>query len=355
MALKVYSKGAHRGDIQYETVPVGIEFPRDTGGRHVINVGIKRHRVKGARTGKVLLGIKVSSNEPINRGFRWKISVNGIVVSRIFKPFEIASLGGRWFGYEIYDATPVVSGKLRNKIQKIGILYPGGYDIIIEDVDFLVNIETDETMARGYHDFRSGIQIVKPGEVFEFDKPTNLLSRNNAELVSYERFLLFLPNRQARFVISSGDIERTVTGRSGFVDLVINRDSNNGSTRIAFDSPSGVYPREGAILSYFWLWQEYVGPKLVIEKAIYSFEENGKVELLVSNVGERTPENLQVILINAGTLVKRINVKPLKPKEKQDIRVKNVKLVDEDSPLVVRVLWNWLSRNEFIEAIVSRY
>jgi len=353
LTLKVYSVGKHHGDVQYESIPVGIELPRDTGGRQLINVGIKRHRVRGAAVNKVLLAVKVSSNEPLSNGVRWKISLNGVVISRLYKPFEEAKIGGRWMGYQVYDATPVVASRLRNRIQKIGIVYPGGYDVTVENIDVLVNIGTNSVDAHGYHEFRTGIHILEPGETLVFNPISPPRDEGNGEIVSLQRLLLFIPNRQARFTISSGDIHRVVTGRSGLVDVTLEGTSVfEEPCLVSYEAPPGVYPREGAVLSHFRTWQYYRGPRILVEKITCECKEKSEISISLRNSGSQPPESMQVILFNAGVLVKRVGLKPLKPSEAREVRLEGVRVVDEKAPLLVRVLWNWLSRYDYTETEV---
>ncbi len=293
------------------------------------------------------IGVVVPSSK-----VNWKVKVNGISVTKEFKPHALSSMGDKLFAKLVYDITSILKTpeSLRKRRVNVTFKTEGSSDILIKHIGILALYPTDE--AHSYVSFLSGAVSLEPGEEREFYTEYN---GGDGEL----KAIVYVPSKNARSrIIVNGNITREVSGIQGMdeITLSINQLPVRNTIKIIHEETSErYYPKELSISTILLYKQVYKTPKLEIvnievpEKIPVSGDN---IRVKVKNSGVSAPDKVLVILMIHGNVVSRKIIDPIPPSGEETIELP-VKLPAGEYDAVLRIVWSKLSKTYYNDNKIS--
>ncbi len=284
----------------------------------------------------------------------WRLKLNGVPITREFKPNSIASLKTGLYTKLVYDVTPILASREKRKRVRCGLLvkYEGSEEIRISHIGLLVAYSTDD--AKTCVSMLSGAFSLEPGEKSSFilKHPTEL------DVDGEFRAILFSPSTQARVsILFNGEHVSSIEGVVGGDEVtsrVAGIRSENSVEVHHLESKTLYYPKE-LVLSTMLLTQSLIKqPKLVIKDVIVPerISSGDRVKAVIVNSGDSKPDKALVSILNLGTTVVQKNIPRLEPGEETIIDIP-IDMPKGSYNLVFRVIWKKLSHTSFQDKRIS--
>ncbi len=295
---------------------------------------------------KALLELAIKSRR---ERFTWRLKVNGVPVTREFKPNSIAEAKDYLFSKLVYDITPIMQARKKRRHRcNIVVRYEGSEYLSIEHVGLLLYIPSED--AKSYISLLSGALALEPGEVYRsiLKHPTGI------DTTGKLRVTLFSPSTQAEIGIRfNGKLETSLSSIVGGEEAVLEVSDINEVNTIDInhvDTGATYYPKELLISSLYLQQSIYREPKLTIKEIIISdkLESGDKIRLVISNDGESVPDKSILTIIHLGSTIYREELPNLEPGEETVVEPK-IKLPRGEYPLIIRLIWKKLSRTTFTD------
>jgi len=295
---------------------------------------------------KALLELAIKSQR---ERFTWRLKVNGVPVTREFKPNSIAETKNYLFSKLVYDVTPIMQARKRRRHRcNILVKYEGSEYLTIEHVGLLLYIPSED--AKSHISLLSGALALEPGEVYRsiLKHPTGL------NTVGQLRVALFSPSTQAEINIRfNGKFETSISSIVGGEEAMLEVSNVNEVNTIEIDhvdTGATYYPKELLVSSLYLQQSIYREPKLSIKEIIIpeNLESGDKIRLVITNEGESIPDKSILTIIHLGTTIYREDLPNLEPGE-ETIVEPEIKLPKGEHPLVIRLIWKKLSRTTFTD------
>jgi hypothetical protein len=286
------------------------------------------------------IGVLVPS-ENIN----WRVKVNGISVTKEFKPHAIVPAGNMLFAKLVYDITSILKTpeSLHKRRANITFKLEGVEQIIIEQVAIIALYNSSEAETK--LTFLSGALSLKPGE-----KTSTELNGPFSEGVL--RTTIYIPSSMANvnILLNNKDLLkiRNTQGMDEYLTRVSNLGENNELLIEHEETNTIYYPKEVRVSNILLYSVKYSKPVLelidtTIPEKIRSGEE---ISLKIINKGEAKPDRALIVVMNLGNVVARKKIKLLEPGESVDDKIK-LEIPPGEYDLVFRIIWGKLSQTWF--------
>ena len=255
------------------------------------------------------------------------LTVNGITLTREFKPSACSSMGDRLFCKMVFDVTPVVKSK-RPESLNVEVEHRGMHEAGLGHLGLLLLVGHESASSElAYY---SGALSLPPGASHEVKIPEGI-EAGEARLVAY------IPHAAARLVVENGG-SREELGGTGFAEYTVA--VRDGVLRLVHEGPGSYYPHEIVVSSI--LLYRMKAPEPRVEARLVSVE-SGAVEVEVANAGGAEVANLVVVAFSRGVISDRVIIDKLAPGEAKRLRLK----APGDS--IIRIIWRHLDRTVFRE------
>lgn len=330
-ALQVYSRGVIDGEVVYETAPLAVRL----GG--LSNPTTQSVILTPPVLGKpklVLLELTVKHTSPTIS--RWRLWLNGVAITREFKPNYSIKLKDTYYSKCVFDVTPIFDWKKRQ--HHITIRYEGSDILLVEHVGMVVAYEAEKSKTS--YAFASGLLALSPGEstAIKLDlEPIDSVNRARVETV------LLVPSRLARVKVESFSVSKTINGVVGVEEIefdIPTKPTKTMETVVThYPAYQPYYPRHvlvtGLLVSCGW----YAEPKIVVEPR----RHNNTIELVIRNEGAAKPEKLMIVAVQAGSILVRKFIEPPEPGEEKTEKL------ELPVGVLVRVVWTYHGRTKYVD------
>ncbi len=342
--LKQYVFERFDGEVIYKSILPGVRL----GGLEVSKAFIPIDLVLPGEieVSKALLELAIKSQR---ERFTWRLKVNGVPVTREFKPNSVAETRDYIFSKLVYDITPIMQARRGRRHRcNIVVKYEGSEHLIVEHVGLLVYIPSED--ARSHVSLLSGALALDPGEKYR------LTLRHPPGLDAYGRLhvTLFSPSTQAEIGIRfNGVFETTLSSIVGGEEAVLEISGVGGENTVEIDhvdTGSAYYPKELLVSSLYLQQSLYREPRLSIKDLAVpdKLESGGRIRITVVNEGDSVPDKALLTIIHLGTIIYREELPKLKPGE-ETIVEPTIKLPKGEHPVVLRLIWKKLTRTTFTD------
>jgi hypothetical protein len=334
---------SYNGDMYYYTVFPDVRIGGLMPSRQTIPLSMVHPLKEKLEYALLEIGVVVPS-EKVN----WRIKVNGISVTKEFKPHAVSPSGNGLFAKLVYDITSILKTpeSLRKRRVNVTFKTEGMTDILIRQVSLLALYPTDE--AKTHISYLSGSVSLKPGEKKVFE---TRYSGGNGIL----KAILFVPSKRAMSkIVINGEQVHEIYNIQGIDEINFKLDKLAEKNTIEIehiDIGEKYYPRELNISTLLLYKQIYKEPKLEITE--YNVPEvipvaGGSISVKIENKGESRPDKtLLVVMLHGNVIARRKLDNPL-PGEKLETSI-DVKLPEGTHDLVVRIIWNKLSKMYYMD------
>ncbi len=331
-SLELYSSRMLRGDLVYDYItPLtrlgGLSNPIHT------SYKLEASTESGARLVEAYLEVAITSPEPYLR--YWRLWLDGVAITREFKPLTSVRAGNHVFSKIVFNVTPILNPSKREHV--VAISYEGGREIIIDHVGLLVIYEADECKEKSYA-YLSGALLLDPGDYYTVPLSIPLPSSGELNIRVYG----VMPARQARLTISvNGEALTSYGGYMGGVEVVAHRElkpTDKLVVELRHEKPAiQYYPRYIKVSSLL----VEVGPRREPVIDVEASPEADGIRVSVRNNGTATAENVILLSVSKGMVLDRKFVGELRPGAAVVEKLKGV-----DASLV-RVVWRYKGKTMF--------
>ncbi|MEM1628214.1 MAG: hypothetical protein QW551_02895 [Desulfurococcaceae archaeon] len=279
--------------------------------------------------------------ESMSERLEWKLRVNGIGVTKEFKPHISLKLGNRWLHKFIFDISSLlnVQHALSREWFNVNIKYEGGDPFSVKALVFNAIYEDGDASTSIKH--LTGLLRLNLGENIEVHIPDYIRSD-----IYDMRMILEIP-RDGRIKLIVGDNETEILSNShGFDEYVytVNRAHTENKIRLVYQNSRS--PREiPMVVSSIMMFRTRIKqPRLEIRDLEIVRKENDIwLRLYIVNTGSSIPDRVIYSVFHRGQVICsfRENI-PIKPGEElvKEIYVKgNIR-----DDITVRVIWSKLTR-----------
>lgn len=272
----------------------------------------------------------------------WRVKLNGINVTKEFKPHIMSPAGNLYFAKLVYDVTSIIKTPegLRRRRANITFKLEGGDYIIIEQLAILALYSSSE--AESILTYYSGALSLKPGE-------------SSSLKINYEggngrlRTTVYMPSTIARGeILLNNNLLLNIENVQGMDEHIIELNNLSKENIITFkhlETNTTYFPKEMRISNILLYNTGYAKPELSIEEInVPEIVRKGQeLEITISNNGESTPDKAMIVVMSLGNVVARKKIKKLDPGEKTTEKIK-IKLQPGEYELVFRIIWGKLSK-----------
>lgn len=307
--------------------------------------------ITNAELSKALLELAVVTQR---ERFMWRLKVNGIPITREFKPQIVAVLRNRLFTKLVYDVSPILKSSediKRNRVN-VTIKYEGSDRIIIEHVGLLTFYTCED--AEGSISLLSGALALDPGEEARcILKHPHVLS-----VPGMLRAMMILPNPKARTIITFNDARKTVVeGIVGGDEIVLNVNSIMESNVVSIkhdEAQTQYFPKELLVSSILLSQVQYNEPRLEVVDVTYPevLKSGDKIKIVVANNGSSKPDRAVIIALVRGQMMFQEKIPLLEPGETTIVEIP-VNLPRGEHQIVIRTIWKKISRTCFKEERIN--
>jgi len=289
----------------------------DVGGARGRNTFARAHIIEKPVRRAYLL-ISATLNNPFNRLNKWKISLNGVAITREYNPHIETSFMGKIHSVFVYDVTKTI----KDPEVELLIVYDGKDPIRIDNALLITIHEYPEihTRVEGYID-------LKP------------LTPNGIEF-KYRTAEKFTPNEAKLYIGISALRSSTVNIVEGNSESVVNRRLNPGFTLIEIDEPK--HDEESVKIFSDSYHVKHVYSVRFLTKAVYpsiDVEEmkvsEDSIAIKIRNRGPTAADKVMVIALRFGMPLARETIENFAALEAKDIELR----ISRNRPTHIRIVW----------------
>jgi len=326
-SLSLLSSGGLQGVVLYQNVFPSVYLGQTSGVSFRNSFFVEQPE----KVVTALLEVGIIASSSTIRGL--VLSVNGITLTREFKPLTCAPYGEKMFCKAVYDIKPVVESKPATA-WTVEIEYRGLHELAVEHLGLLV-LRGHES-AENRHAYYSGALSLRPGDSYEI--------RLLGEAAEGElRIVALIPSQEASLVVEAGGSAHRLQG-SGFNEYSIPVSSLE-SVVLRHEGGGSYYPREilvSAVLAY-----HVKAPEPVIEARLVRMEQ-GRATVEIANAGGEAAHNIIVVSFSKGNVLERKIIERIEPGQAQRLDLK------AEPGGSIRVIWRYLDKTIFRDIKLKR-
>ncbi|RLG87437.1 MAG: hypothetical protein DRO39_00485 [Thermoprotei archaeon] len=272
--------------------------------------------------------VSISAAE-LDRSAKWKLSLNGVAITRELKPQLETVDQGTTHALYVYDVTHAL---LKNPYEPdLLIVYDSRKPMVIETITLLTlyEVEKSKTTIQG----QIGLRMLEPGATLTrtFDTP----QEPTGNFTTYYIGLSTSANAAELMISDDAEHHRILRIFRGFNDyeLTLKRRPKYITLKFTKATP----PKSKAKLLYDIMAVSHIAmPKLVYDvKTLDDF-----VSVTIRNQGEVSPDDrIQVLLLYAGSVLDRRFLDPIPPGNEVTIKLRWSSRNRNRQGVFVRIVW----------------
>ncbi|MCC6061922.1 MAG: hypothetical protein LM581_03025 [Desulfurococcales archaeon] len=262
------------------------------------------------------------------RSCRWKITLNGVNISRVLKPFREVYYKNKKYILLSYDLTPIKN--VADVINDLNIEYWGGEPL---NIDYISLLSTYTLYDSGRGD-----------RIVFLDYEPKVLEENSRHVIRYEKnmsgkiqFITVLAPLESNAHIKINDHVYEIKN----LEEVVKED-------VLLEGIS-IEVVKGSVLMPLYIIREKIfkEPDLVIKDLeINKTSSEYVVNIYLENRGDISPKEVLAVAINRGR-----NISIARSKEFSDkiVLTINKSMINRDDPkTTIRVVWDWLGHKYYV-------
>ncbi|MCY0867996.1 MAG: hypothetical protein OWQ48_02040 [Desulfurococcus sp.] len=295
---------------------------------------------RGRSIGLGVLEVVVESN---STSIDWRLKLNGISVTREFKPHYTVKYRDKIVSKFVYDVTSflnVEESRERDWVN-LTVKYEGGEAFKLKKIQ-LISLYEEQYSTTDLR-YQTGILLLNPGEAFPL---SDLSSRVPDAGVSELRVAGYVTKTSCRLSVAVDGVKHEFAGSSveGFEEFVI-PGALGSSGSIASIMNEGV---DGAvIISSILQYASLMSiPRLEVEDvSVKRLGEGLTVNVSLVNKGEAPPDYIIYVVMDRGSILAshRVHI-PLKPGEVFSKEIVIPRVPNSLRGVTVRIIWGRLAR-----------
>ncbi len=342
--MKQYVAEEYRGDIVYKSLLPRVKLSAMTSNAHWATIDVPLRELLEIERAFLEVGVR-----SLREKFLWRLKLDGVPISREFKPNSSVDLRGMHYSRAVYDVTPILRRCRRTDRLGVMVKYVDSDHIYLEHLGLLLFAPSQDVSS--YISFLSGTIVFEPSSEYEvsLNYPGN--SARELHLVTY------MPGPYSRLhVILNDEDVGVISGYSGTEEhvLKISNVRRENKLKLVYASASTATSiNEAVLFTVLMKHALFKEPRLVLKEVIEPQVIGGrKMRLVIANEGFSKPDAALLTLIYLGTPIYRAEVPELKPGEEALLEVP-LNLSKGTYQLVVRLVWRKITKTSFNEERIT--
>ncbi len=273
---------------------------------------------------------------------RLVISIDGVTITREFKPQVVVEVEEGIYGKAVYEIEGLLGSRLAEKnVHLMNIVYTAAKPVIFEDAGLTVIYKGIE---RSWHSMRllTGAMVVEPGDFLGINVS---LPESKSEIKNFN-MRLQVPSRFASIKIEAANLQADLTGNIGNVQVESPLKFRGERLRVYVNykkSERRFYPKQ-ALISSILLYESSM-PEASLNAYVENIEEENdyyKIRCIIKNIGTLEPTDAMVSIYALGIKLGDIKINPPAPSEEREVllKVRRPKVSVPLNRLMLRVTWN---------------
>jgi len=272
---------------------------------------------------------------------RLVISLDGVTITREFKPQLLAEVEEGIYGKVVYE----VGGLLGKRLAEMGthvmnIVYSAAVPITFEDAGLTVVYKGIES---SWHSMRllSGAMVIEPGDflAIEVSLPESKSETKNLNM------RIYVPSRFADIRVEAANFQTDLGGNIGNVSLEAPVRFKGEKLRVYvnYRRPERRFYPKLALLSSILLYESSM-PEAFLDVKVENVEKVDKVykvRCVVKNLGQLRPTRASLIFYALGIKLGEVALEPPAPSEEREvlIEIDPSKVSVPVNRFIIRALW----------------
>jgi len=303
----------------------------------------------GVKSALLDLGMVVPPDTPMP--LRVLVNVDGVTVTREFKPQVAVEVEEGVYGKAVYDATALLASKLtKSDLHRLSIVYTAARHVTFEDAGLAV-VYTGVDGGWFSYNMLSGAVVLEPGDILavDVDLPESRVDSKNVVVKMH------VPSRFAdiRVEVSGRSVDAGgVTGPS-VIEIPVRSRGSKLRVYIYYEKPEQSFYPKKAVLSTIVAYETLVpAAKVAISDLAW---EGEALRVRLENTGTAVAEDVRVMAFASGVTVARLDLGSLEPggDASVELRVDTSRIPREADELLVRVMWRSYGRPGISDKRVS--
>ncbi len=333
-------------------------------GRMLVGVGLNASKrgvvnlateVEGPyKAEKALLELGMTLPRGVRLPLRMKIILDGLTVSREFKPQFLGEGDDSIYAKAIYDVKPLVASKLASRPRhRLVVIYDSSKIVGLDEASLVAVYDVEGAWYS--YTLRSGVMSVKPGEeVIVSAKLPESRMKVKGLYVN-----LVVPSRFSDIEVRAGNSVKIVSGVQGPVLVEGSFASPGDAVRVSINyrGLAGSAAQTTAYITGVMVVESQVPRASLRITSVEAENEGGGllVKARVANTGARTPDKVMLLVTALGIPLARVPVDTVEPGAEVSVETKVdlSKLPAPTDRVSVRVVWVNYGRPFFDEAEVK--
>ena len=312
-------------------------------------VGVFLPRPEGARCRRVLMSVGVRASG-VRPPFKWRFKVDGVSVSREFKPHFSVEVDDGFYYKEVYDLTPLLCGRVEEKpSHRAFFMYDGYQTIVVADLAMLAFFEGEGRYSLSYH---AGAVALEPGSLAKVE---GFIDDVGGERIARAGIHLPSPNSVGRLIAGGSN---PMEARGPGYRVLEARVPYRGRLIVAavfHDATGPVYPKRAVLGDVLLVEARRPRPELRVE--VSGVERRGDkavVRGVVVNRGS-APARPLVVVLSMGVRLASVELDSVEPGGSREftVTVDPRRMIVPGQRATVRVVWDDMGRTMFDDAYVS--
>lgn len=301
------------------------------------------------RVERLLLSIGVFTDRETRAPVSWKLAVDGVSVSREFKPHFAVEVDEGYYMKAVYDVKPILAGRVAGRESHKLIVYRDSvHPITLADAFLYARYSSEK--ARYTVAYRTGAVALKPGDHYrvELGMGRDLGGRRSLGVIVHS------PYHDSGFeVVAGGSKPGTAVGRGPhYIEVSVPYKGTPLPVAFKYLDPGfKFYPRTAVLTEVIAseLAAPAPNPKLVVE----SVESRGgrvRVKGYVENGGDDVLDPAMLVVIALGARLERGSLPPVEPGGRAEFTVEFdvSRLPVKPSRATLRLVWRRLGETRHV-------
>jgi len=323
----------------YNKVVLGSGFNASKRTSIALATGLRSSEVS---VDKAYLDIGFLVPKDVGLPLRLVISLDGVTITREFKPQITAELEDGIYGKAVYEIEGLLGNRLAEKdIHLMNIVYTAARPIIFEDAGLTIVYKGIE---RSWHSMRllTGAMVIEPGDFLAVDIS---LPESKADIKNLN-MRLQIPSRFANINVEAADFHADLTGNIGNVQIEspVRFKGKKLRVYINYKKPERNFYPKHVLISSLLLYESSM-PEAFLNIEVEDVEKEKdyyKVRCKIRNIGHVKSSEALLLVYALGIKLGELKIGPLAPSEETEtlLTVKTPKVSVPVNKLLLRIVWN---------------
>lgn len=331
--------GTLNGDLSVVFKPVDLQLH----GHHSReSIALNTPNRRGRRIGLGILEVVVESpGESVD----WRLKLNGISVTKEFKPHYSIRYRDRMISKFIYDVTSLLNTEdsMGKDWVNLTVRYEGGSPIKVRKIQ-LTTVYEDPCATTSLR-YWTGLLLLGPGDSYSL-RASGITGRLELRVSTLS---LQRPSRLLALVNGVGhELHGSII--DGFEEHVVENISGTGDAEVTLVNKSN---DTGQLIASSLILYSLVMKKPVLDVEVAGVKQSGdkwSIQLRLSNRGEAQPDSVACTVLYKGSVLASCKLEtPIEPGDMVEKELIIPGVVKAGDSVSVRVAWSKLSKTWFIE------